>query len=239
MCHDPAALIMQPSHLCPSCFSKARNLLPFRVCRKDDGQTCDVKTAVFVVFNWNPTFFLICVPGSNTPIVCAAVRANKGIPSAKRRPSKNAVLSPRSEPHFRGSAFGPSSRFPLQYTAQHTWAQHTHPCRIPVGWEKDRCCYVHYAFLERNATGHGTGDPRACFIYAKYHAIVLSNLCPVEAHNATNKFSKLNAILPQMFVCMMVGVPGEFSKVLPPNLPHQRPYLVNFHPPHRTMKFMQ
>ena len=21
MCHDPAALIMQPSHLCPSCFS--------------------------------------------------------------------------------------------------------------------------------------------------------------------------------------------------------------------------
>ena len=123
---------MQPSHLCASCCCRTRNLHPLSVCKKDGGCTSEVKKPVFPVFNCNPMFCNLCTRSSNKAIASAAVRANRRISSAKRRSSKNAMLSPRSKPHFRVSAFCLQADIPHCNTLQNKRGLNTHPCRTPA-----------------------------------------------------------------------------------------------------------
>ena len=62
----------------------------------------------------------------------AAVRANSRISSAKRRSSKNAMLSlsPRSKPHFRVSAFCLQADMPYCNTVQNKRGLNTHPSGV-------------------------------------------------------------------------------------------------------------
>ena len=129
---DPAALIMQPSHLCASsCFS-TRNTIPLFVCKEDGGWTSEVKTTVFAAFNCNPMFCNLLTRSSNKAIASAAVRAKRRISSAKRRSSKDGIVSPRSKPHPFVSAFRLQADIPHCNTLQNKRGLNTHPYRTPA-----------------------------------------------------------------------------------------------------------
>ena len=57
---DPAPPIMQPNHLRASCCCRTRNLLSLWVCKKDGGETSEVKITVFLVFNCSLMFCNLC-----------------------------------------------------------------------------------------------------------------------------------------------------------------------------------
>ena len=84
------------------------------------------------MFSCNPMFCNLCTRSSNKAIASAAVRANRRISSAKRRSSKNAMLSPRSKPHFRVSAFCLQADIPHCNTLHNKRGLNTHPCRTPA-----------------------------------------------------------------------------------------------------------
>ena len=123
---------MQPSHLCASsCFS-TRNTVPLFVCKEDGGWTCEGKTTVFAAFNCNPMFCNLRTGSSNKAIASAAVRAKRRISSAKRRSSKDGIVSPRSKPYPFVSAFRLQADIPHCNTLQNKRGLNTHPCRTPA-----------------------------------------------------------------------------------------------------------
>ena len=52
---------------------------------------------------------------------------------------------------------------------------------------------------------HGTSDPRAYSTHAKYHAIVLTNLCPVEAPQCNEQVFETERHTSSNVFCIMVG----------------------------------
>ena len=152
---DPNACSLIPQHwscnqaICvPPVAAELAIYLHCRYARKMAVAPLKLKITVFPVFSCNPMFCNLCTRSSNKAIACAAVRANRRISSAKRRSSKNAMLSPRSKPHFRVSAFCLQADIPHCNTLQNKNAGLTHILvALRRGWEKDCCCYVHLALL--------------------------------------------------------------------------------------------